>query len=100
MVRRWALGVGLAVLVLGAVALYASSARAETATVQPSYQGDCQRLPTGSICLTFEDGYTWLVQDTISGWGRNHGPIQIFFGAEADYGHELGTDRVWMLPKP
>jgi len=99
MAKHWALAIGLTAALLAGVLAQAGPARAETPASQPSYAGDCLRPPTGATCLEFEDGYRWLVLDTITDQGRNHGPIEMFYGRQADYAHALGTDLVWTLPK-
>lgn len=98
MVRRWTLALSVAAAILGGVAVSVAPAHAETATIQASYQGDCHRPPAGAICIEFDDGFRWLVEDTITAWGRNHGPIQMAYGRKGNYAHELGTERVWLLP--
>jgi hypothetical protein len=98
MVKRWTLMLGVAAAILGGVAVQATPAHAEPATPQASYQGDCLRPPAGATCLEFADGYRWLVEDTITTWGRNHGPIQMAYGRNANYAHQLGTDLIWVLP--
>lgn len=98
MVKRLTLALGAVAAILGGVAVSVTPSHAESATIQASYQGDCLRPPAGATCIEFEDGYRWLVQDTITTWGRNHGPIQMAYGLTANYAHELGTDKVWLLP--
>jgi hypothetical protein len=98
MVKRWTLMLVVAAAILGGVAVQATPAHAEPATPQASYQGDCLRPPAGFTCLEFDDGYRWLVEDTITTWGRNHGPIQMAYGLNANYAHQLDTDLVWVLP--
>jgi hypothetical protein len=98
MLKRWTLAIGVAAAMLAGAALGPLSVSAETPSSQPSYTGNCRALPSGSTCLEFEDGFIWLVQDTITTSGRNHGPIQMFYGARANYAHVLGTDLVWLLP--
>jgi hypothetical protein len=66
---------------------------------QPSYSGDCTQRPKNSICLSFEDGYIWLIySDSITGWdkiGTYQGRIvQVAFGIHADYYHVLGTSLI------
>lgn len=99
MLKRWMLAIGITAAVLAGAALAPFSAEAETPASQPSYTGNCGALPAGSSCLEFEDGFVWLVQDTITTSGRNHGPIQMFYGRRANYAHALGTELVWLLPQ-
>jgi hypothetical protein len=98
MVKRWTLILSMAAVILGGVAVHTMPAQAETATIQPSYPGDCHRPPAASLCIEFDDGYRWLVEDTIVAWGRNHGPIQMAYGLKANYAHELHTEKIWLLP--
>lgn len=81
---------------IGRTAFGAQPAAAEGFTHQPGFTGECGHQPGGLVCLEFADGYTWPVQDTITGWGRNHGDIQIAYGVNANYAHVLGTDLVWV----
>ena len=99
MLSRLVLAFGLTAALLGATVLPAQRAAGETPTIQESYTGDCRQRPAGTACLEYADGYVWLVRDTITGWGSNHGTIQIAYGLSADYAHALGTNMVWTLPK-
>jgi hypothetical protein len=58
---------------------------------QDSYQGDCNATPPGTVCVTYSDGYIWLVPDTIVGWAFEGTTIEIVRGSSADYYHILGT---------
>ena len=96
---RLLLGLAVAGALFGGAALRSASAGAETSAVQPSFAGDCSALPAGSVCLEFVDGYVWAVEDTITGWGMNHGTVQMAYGLKANYAHALGTEMVWTLDK-
>ena len=96
---RFLLGLLAAGALFAGAALGMVPARAETAAVQPRYAGDCGALPAGSVCLEFVDGYVWAVEDTVVGWGMNHGTVQMAYGLNANYAHALGTEMVWVLPK-
>jgi len=70
---------------------------------QRSYAGDCSKRPEGSVCISYEDGYVWLVNDAIIGW-RGGGTLQgkkivVARGRRADYHHILGTQLVKKMPK-
>jgi hypothetical protein len=58
---------------------------------QDPYQGDCNATPPGTVCITYSDGYIWLVQDSIIGWAYEGTTIEIAQGSSADYYHTLGT---------
>jgi len=98
-VVRLLLGVAVAGVLFSGAVLQTAPTRAETATVQPTYTGDCGLLPTGWLCLEFVDGYLWAVEDAITGWGMNHGTVQMAYGLKANYVHALGTEMIWVLPK-
>jgi hypothetical protein len=49
--------------------------------------------PPGSVCVEYNDGYIWLVWDTITGFDINEN-IQIAQGVCADYHHILGTNCI------
>lgn len=65
---------------------------------QSSYTGDCRNRPQGSVCIGYDDGYIWLVKDTVTGWeerGTWEGKkIVTVLGYNADYSHILGTNFV------
>jgi hypothetical protein len=72
---------------------------------QPSYSGNCQERPSGTVCLRFSDGYIWLITDSVGG-GNNqyryylHGePIQSVDGERAIYHHVLHANLVAIEPK-
>jgi hypothetical protein len=70
---------------------------------QAPYTGSCTARPSGSICLQFEDGYVWLVYDSISGWGDagfwQGKRIRAGHGFKADYHHVLGTSLIKEVPR-
>jgi hypothetical protein len=67
------------------------------------YTGDCKQRPSGSVCLTFDDGYVLLIYDSVA--GRAYGnpwqgkPVQIIWGFKADYHHVLGTNLIMVVAK-
>jgi hypothetical protein len=67
---------------------------------QASYVGDCRNPPVGSACITYSDGYRWLVADTPDGKLRKVGAwegkrIEAMRGrGSAAYFHILGTQYV------
>jgi len=79
----------------------------ETATSPPEgyveqEPGDC-RHPARGTCIGYDDGYTWLVYDTVLGWDKRGSwqgrTIQVVVGAKADYYHVLGTRYIREEPK-
>jgi len=70
---------------------------------QPTYTGDCNNRPTGSICIKYSDGYTWLVYDSLINWtdggfwsGKK---IEVANCYQAEYLHAIGTSFVKKVPK-
>jgi hypothetical protein len=64
---------------------------------QDPYTGDCDRRPEHSVCLSFSDGYTWLVFDAIINTEMREAAgyrIEIDRGEKYDYYHILYTDFV------
>jgi hypothetical protein len=71
-----------------------------------SYSGPCEGLPNGAICLTYSDGYRWVVSDyridcyPILAGVSNCMPIELIRGYGADYYHILGTQFIMSIPRP
>ena len=65
---------------------------------QASYTGDCKTRPSGSVCIKFNDGFIWLIYDSISGWKDGDWlgkPVQIAQGFyHCDYYHVLNTTLI------
>ena len=61
--------------------------------VQNSYSGDCATKPIDTVCAGFDDGYIWLVHESILSWGRS-GNIQVAHGNDSNFYHVLGTKYV------
>src|SRR5262249_23676195 len=70
---------------------------------EASYPGDCSRRPPGSVCIKFEDGYVWLVSDSVLGTRDGDifdgKPVEVIIGNKHEYQHVLGTDLVKEVPK-
>jgi hypothetical protein len=70
---------------------------------QASYTGDPRGRPAGSVCISYDDGYRWLVYDSVMGWSKastSRGEtIQVAQGYRADYHHILGTRSVRRVPQ-
>ena len=70
---------------------------------RPSYVGDCAQRPAGSTCVKFADGYVWLVDDGVVGWGEDESwdgkTVQVVQGGQATYYHVLDTLLVKRIPK-
>jgi hypothetical protein len=65
--------------------------------IQESYAKDCARRPNNSVCLSFSDGYTWLVLDAIIKTEMREAAgytIAVYRGESRDYYHILYTDFV------
>lgn len=60
---------------------------------QPSYSLDCTARPDKTVCVRYNDGFIWLVRDSISGWELSGG-IQTAIGLTARYEHIIGTNSV------
>lgn len=60
---------------------------------QESYPLDCASIPERTVCVRYDDGYTWLVRDSIRRWAWD-GAVQIAVGTEARYEHIVGTNSV------
>lgn len=68
---------------------------------QDSYNGDCKKKKAG-VCIGFNDGYIWIVFDSIIGmehyfWKDKR--VQIAKGVYSDYYHILGTNYVKVAHK-
>lgn len=75
---------------------------AATFVLQPSYSEDCRLRPQGSVCISFSDGYIWLVYDSIIGWSNDESKlgkkVEAALGSHSDYHHILGTSFVKEVP--
>ena len=60
---------------------------------QKSYSLDCGSRPEQTVCVSYDDGYIWLVRDSISSWEKA-GPVQTAVGIAARYEHIIGTNSV------
>jgi hypothetical protein len=60
---------------------------------QESYSLDCTSRPKGTVCVRYDDGYIWLVTDSIRSWERQ-GAVQTAVGLAARYEHIIGTSFV------
>jgi hypothetical protein len=60
---------------------------------QGPYSLDCSSRPAHTVCVRYDDGYIWLVRDSIRGWERL-GAIQTAVGLSARYEHIIGTSFV------
>jgi hypothetical protein len=68
-------------------------------TVQPSYAGNCQQRPPGTVCAEFKDGYIWLIDEPVTAWSENQG-VQAAIGSKNIFQHILNTKLVKKVPKP
>lgn len=60
---------------------------------QESYSLDCTSRPKCTACVRYDDGYIWLVRDSIRSWERL-GAVQTAVGLVARYEHIIGTNSV------
>jgi len=60
---------------------------------QESYPLDCTTRPSCTVCVRYEDGFIWLVRDSIRSWERV-GSVQTAVGSVARYEHIIGTNSV------
>jgi hypothetical protein len=60
---------------------------------QESYSLDCGSKPERTVCVRYDDGYIWLVRDSIRSW-ESRGAIQVAIGLVARYEHILGTNSI------
>jgi hypothetical protein len=60
---------------------------------QESYSLDCTSRPECTVCVRYDDGYIWLVRDSIRSWERL-GAVQTAVGLAARYEHIIGTTSV------
>jgi hypothetical protein len=72
----------------------------EVWTTQPTYTGDPLKRPPGAICVTFDDGYRWLIagsvlrrEKSVEG-GRK---IEAAITGTRRYEHALGTHEVRII---
>lgn len=66
---------------------------------QPSYTGNCQNRPPGTVCAKYEDGYIWLIDEPVTGWNKTQN-IQAAIGSNHIFLHILNTTQVKKVPKP
>ncbi len=69
---------------------------------QNSYAGDCRNRPLGTVCIAYDDGYTWLVRDSVLGWDNTTWQgkkVRIAIGRKANYHHVLDTNLVKKVSK-
>jgi hypothetical protein len=60
---------------------------------QKSYSLDCAARPKGTVCACYDDGYIWLVRDSIRSWEKL-GAVQTAVGLSARYEHIIGSNSV------
>jgi len=57
---------------------------------QEPYSLDYTSRPADTVCVRYDDGFLWLVKDSIRGWERD-GAVQTAVGLVARYEHIIGT---------
>ena len=60
---------------------------------QESYSLDCASRPRCTVCVRYDDGFIWLVRDSIRSW-ESAGAVQTAVGNIARYEHIIGTNSV------
>lgn len=60
---------------------------------QASYSLDCKSRPDGTVCVEYDDGFIWLVKDSIKKWEKQNG-VQTAIGLTSRYEHKLGTNII------
>ena len=60
---------------------------------QDPYPFDCPSRPDGTVCVEYDDGFIWLVRDSILSWDMS-GSVQTAVGSSARYEHILGSNSV------
>lgn len=66
---------------------------------QDSYLRDCATRPENTACVRYDDGFVWLVEDVVAGWGTEGDRIQITKGNNGEYYHILETNCVKTIRK-
>jgi hypothetical protein len=68
-----------------------------------SYAGNCGQRPAGTVCVSFTDGYLWLVSDSIvkqeDRGSVNGKTLRVAIGTKAEYQHLLTTNYVRQVDK-
>lgn len=62
-----------------------------------TYQGDCAQRPAGTVCVRFDDGFVWLINESVVGWESHigtQGTVQIANGSQSSYHHILYTNLI------
>jgi len=64
----------------------------------PPYDGDCTKKPFGTVCVSFADGYTWLIRAGVMGsrkYTSEGYTVTVVIGSDGyDYHHVHGTKLV------
>lgn len=63
---------------------------------QESYSLDCASRPACTVCVNYDDGFIWLVRDSIRSW-ESAGAVQTAIGLVARYQHVSGTNFVRII---
>ena len=61
---------------------------------QDSFTRDCSSRPENTVCVSYGDGFVWLIEDGIAGWAKDGERVQIAKGNNLEYHHLLGTDCI------
>lgn len=69
-------------------------------TTQTPYAGDPRDRPPGTVCVNFDDGYRWLITESVldrNEWAEGGRTIQAAITATRRYEHALGTHHVRII---
>jgi len=64
---------------------------------QPPFVGDPRNRPPGTVCISFADGYLWLISESVDGresWREGDRTVEAAMSQRRRYEHALGTQEV------
>ena len=65
-------------------------------TAEPSFTGDCENRPPGTVCLNFGDAYFWLIYESVVSW-NTVGDLISAYGTNYEYQHLLGSNCIKLI---
>jgi hypothetical protein len=69
---------------------------------QRSFAGDCRKQKAGSVCITFTDGYVWLIHTCVLDREEREEEgkiIERVTSSKINYDHILGTEMIRVVKK-